>query len=165
MLIGQSPGARENKTGQTFDKKGACGKMVREAVYNTALESEIRLTNAVKCHPKRNRPITREEILNCQVYLLKEIMMCKPRWLIPLGNIAMQSLTGLSEHGLEGIGSELFVTLEYKKVIHTAQVIKLSHPSYALRQGKQTRNDWIDTLSQVLMFVGYTEYDSQWEGK
>jgi DNA polymerase-1 len=55
------------------------------------------ITNAAKCRPPENRTPTRAEIKTCvQNYLIEEIEAVDPRWMLLLGNSALQGIIGKS---------------------------------------------------------------------
>src|SRR3954452_25106820 len=60
MLVGEAPGAEEERTGRVFS--GAAGQLLDKMLERADLSrSELYVTNAVKCRPPENRSPERSE--------------------------------------------------------------------------------------------------------
>lgn len=102
VLVGEAPGAEEEKQGRPF--VGKAGKNLEEFLKVLQWKhEEIYITNVVKIRPVRqkngsarlsNRPPKREEIDLCLPYLLEELRIVAPRMVVSLGNVALCALTG-----------------------------------------------------------------------
>jgi len=101
MLIGEAPGEQEVLAGRPF--VGKAGKNLDAFLKGVGLdEEEIYITNTVKIRPTKlsasgrlvNRPPNREEIGLFKPYLMEEITIVRPRWLVTLGNVALKALAG-----------------------------------------------------------------------
>ncbi len=98
MIIGEAPGREETEQGIPF--VGMAGKILNEALDLCAeanIHYNLYITNAVKCRPtiegKKNRPPTCDEIVNCNVFLMREINILRPRHIILLGATAYKAIT------------------------------------------------------------------------
>lgn len=97
MIIGEAPGYREDTTHRAF--VGAAGQLLNKMLREFAkLErADCYITNVAKCRPPENRTPTRKEIKVCvEEYLLQEIERVSPKWILTLGNAALQGVIGKS---------------------------------------------------------------------
>ena len=87
MIIGQAPGAEENKTGRPF--VGRAGQFLNKLLKITGIKrKKIFITSIVKCFPPKNRKPTKEEIEICLSYLKQQIEIINPKNFILLGEVA-----------------------------------------------------------------------------
>lgn len=100
MLIGEAPGEQEALKRRPF--VGKAGKNLDEFLELAKLNrSELYVTNTVKFRPTRvsnagrivNRAPTQEEIALFYPFLLREIELVKPEYVVTLGNVPLQTLT------------------------------------------------------------------------
>ena len=91
MLIGEAPGADEDKTGIPF--VGRAGKLLNEFLAKAGIDrkTDLYIANTVKCRPPGNRKPTKEEKIACGDNLKKQINMVKPKVIILCGATAMES--------------------------------------------------------------------------
>lgn len=121
VLIGEAPGADEDKAGEPF--VGRAGTLLDRALAEAGvLRSEVFITNVVKCRPPGNRKPTREEAAACRPFLEGELEARGASVALALGGTAAQALLGrpakVSETGTRSeratVGAqpvEAFVTL------------------------------------------------------
>ena len=89
MIIGQAPGAEENKTGRPF--VGRAGQFLNKLLKITGIKrKKIFITSIVKCFPPKNREPTKKEIKACLPYLKKQIEIINPQKFILLGEVAFK---------------------------------------------------------------------------
>jgi uracil-DNA glycosylase family 4 len=121
IIVGEAPGAGEEKTGKPF--MGKSGQLLRAELLKVGL-TNVFITNTVHCRPPKNRAPTPTELKACRKYLDAEIDEIKPKAILTLGAVAMKAITkraGITEnHGR---------ITEKDDVIHMATF----HPAYALR--------------------------------
>jgi len=87
FIIGQAPGAQEDKTGKPFI--GRAGKYLTMMLEKTGIKrEEVFITSTVKHFPPKNRPPTQEEMQACQPYLLRQLAVVNPKIILLLGNNA-----------------------------------------------------------------------------
>lgn len=90
MLIGQNPGAEEEKTGRPF--VGRSGKYLNKVLAANGLKREdIFITSVVKCPTENNRRPTQKEIDSCLPLLVAQITRIKPLVIILMGQVAWQT--------------------------------------------------------------------------
>ena len=94
MLIGESPGSEEDRTGRPF--VGRSGRFLDEALGSLGLSrSHFFITGSVKCHPPHNRAPTSAEISACRPFLERQIEVVDPRVIVLLGSVAARTILGL----------------------------------------------------------------------
>ena len=87
MLIGQNPGAEEDKLGRPF--VGRSGKYLDKVLKENGIErSSLFITSVVKCKTPKNRKPTPQEIENCLPYLVEQIKDIKPELIVLMGQVA-----------------------------------------------------------------------------
>ncbi len=106
ILIGEAPGKDEVRLGKPF--VGAAGKNLSEFLNIVGIQREdIFITNAIKYRLSKlnertgrniNRPATKIEINENRDYLISEIDIIKPEYIVTLGSVPLKSL--LSNHGI-----------------------------------------------------------------
>lgn len=102
MLVGEAPGKDEVKLSRPF--VGAAGKNLSEFLDILGLEREsVFVDNAIKYRLSKvniktgrvvNRPAAKDEIEKNRGYLLREVSIVKPKYIITLGNVPLKSITG-----------------------------------------------------------------------
>lgn len=143
MLIGEAPGAEEDRQGRPF--VGPSGKLLDRMLAAVRLErTDVWITNLLFWRPPGNRSPTGSEVATCQPFLERQVELLDPAVILFLGGSAAQALLGASEGvtRLRGrrhayrppAGGEIpaFVTF---------------HPAYLLRQPLQKRLVWRDLLA------------------
>lgn len=132
MLIGEAPGAREDETGRVFS--GRAGQLLDLKLKEAGLDrEEIYVTNVVKCRPPDNRRPERVEWGACRLYLEREAKAIRPRYVLLMGNAALQAVARKS-----GITTKRGVRLEVKDPVwRTAEIMATIHPAYVLRNPGQ----------------------------
>ena len=126
MLVGEAPGAAEERTGKVFS--GPAGQLLDRALVGAGFEpSDLYITNAVKCRPPENRAPEPSEIKACNGYLEDEIKELDPEFILLMGNHALRAVarkSGITKHR----GVRLAVRGHERRTIMAA-----FHPAYALR--------------------------------
>jgi DNA polymerase len=132
MMIGEAPGEQESLQGRPF--VGKAGKNLDAFLEQAGMDrASLYVTNVVKFRPTRrseagrvvNRPPTQEEIKLFLPWLLKEIELVDPRYIITLGNVPLKALTGRGSvigdmHGrfIDWQGRRLFAMYHPASVIY-----------------------------------------------
>ena len=93
MIVGEAPGQNEDETGLPF--VGKSGQLLEKilASVNLSTETDIYISNMVRCRPPNNRPPTTPEIEACKPYLLEQIRMVDPKIILFTGATAVRGLT------------------------------------------------------------------------
>jgi len=87
MIIGEAPGAHEDKAGMPF--VGASGKVLNKLLLVAGLDrSALFVANVVKHRPPQNRDPLPEEVLACAHFLQRQIAVIDPLVIVPLGRHA-----------------------------------------------------------------------------
>lgn len=101
MLIGEAPGKDEVRMSLPF--VGMAGKNLSEFLDILEIDREaIYITNAIKYRLSElnektgrlvNRPASKDEIASNRRYLLDEIKIINPKFIVTLGNVPLRSVT------------------------------------------------------------------------
>ena len=87
MIIGEAPGANEDKQGEPFVGRG--GKLLDDMLAMIGLRrQEIYITNSVKCRPPKNRDPLNTEKDACAGFLRRQLELMQPKILVCLGRIS-----------------------------------------------------------------------------
>lgn len=90
MLVGQNPGAEEDKTGKPF--VGRAGKFLNKVLAKNGFNrEELFITNLVKHTSPKNRKPLPDEIAACAPYLEEQIKAIKPKLVVLMGVVAWQA--------------------------------------------------------------------------
>jgi uracil-DNA glycosylase family 4 len=90
MLVGQNPGAEEDKTGRPF--VGRAGKFLNKVLAENGFNREdLFITNIVKHTSPNNRKPLPDEIAACAPYLEEHIKTIKPKLVVLMGTVAWQA--------------------------------------------------------------------------
>lgn len=97
MVIGEAPGAQEDKLGKPF--VGRSGKLLDAVLAEAEFsrhegppQARVYITNSVFWRPPDNRPPTRDEIAACRPYLMAHIGLVAPRVLLLVGHTAAKAV-------------------------------------------------------------------------
>ena len=139
MLIGEAPGAEEDKMGLTF--MGEVGDLLKKMLISINIKKEnIYSTYAVNFRPPEDQKPTSAEIKRYSQFLQKHISIIEPKIIILMGSTAMESMTSLnSKISIErGKWKEIIV----KNISYN--VIITFNPSYLLRSPENKKHSWED---------------------
>ena len=111
MLVGQNPGAEEDKTGRPF--VGRAGKFLNKVLAKNGFNrEELFITNLVKHTSPNNRKPLPDEIGACAPYLEEQIKTIKPKLVVLMGRVAWQAPR------LEGV--------EYAETVHPSAAMRFT---------------------------------------
>ena len=89
MLVGEAPGASEDKQGRPF--VGRAGKLLEQLLAEAGLRREdVYITNVVKARPPGNRDPRAGEVAHHMPWLERELALVRPRLVVPLGRHALR---------------------------------------------------------------------------
>ncbi len=147
MLIGEAPGADEDKTGTPF--VGRAGKLLNEFLQKAGLnrKKDLYIANTIKCRPPKNRKPTPMEKIACEGNLIKQIDIVKPNVIILCGATAMESFLKDKKLTITKARGKVF---EYKDGI---KLVPVFHPSYLLRQHSLEVNQPRDLMLKDLLMI------------
>ena len=139
MLIGEAPGANEDKEGLPF--VGRAGALLDKMLAAINLDrKKVYISNIINFRPPNNRRPKDEEIKRYLPFISKHIEIINPKILVLLGSTAMNAL----------IGNEAVISKMRGKWIEKkfgnckTSVIITFHPAFLMRQPAQKKMAWID---------------------
>jgi uracil-DNA glycosylase len=122
MLIGEAPGATEDREGRPFC--GRAGQLLDELLAEADLARDrVYITNVVKARSPGNRDPRAAEVAHWMPWLETELGLVKPRIVVPLGRHALAHFTDGAKI------SEVHGTLLYER---GRALFPLYHPAAAL---------------------------------
>lgn len=145
VFVGEGPGRDEDLKGEPF--VGRAGQLLTEIITKgmKMRRADVYICNVVKCRPPENRNPEPDEIAACEPFLVKQLELIQPRWIVALGAFAAQTLLKTKTPISRLRGSW-----------HTYQGIPLMptlHPAYLLRNPADKRLVWQD-IQAVLREMG-----------
>ena len=143
MLIGEAPGAEEDKLGKPF--VGRAGKLLDRMLSAIKLDrNSSYITNVIPWRPPGNREPSTEEILQCLPIIQKHIEIIKPSILVLLGGTAAKAIltTNLGITKLRG----KWHTYNNIKLNNPIPTRAIFHPAFLLRSPERKKEAWIDLL-------------------
>ena len=139
MLIGEAPGAEEDKTGTPF--KGEVGELLNKMLLAIEIKRQnIYCSYAVNFRPPEDRKPTTQEIRRYSVFLKEHISIIDPKIIILMGSSAMESLTGINTKISSERGKWKELILKNK----TYPLIISFSPSYLIRFPENKKYSWED---------------------
>ena len=144
MIIGEAPGADEDRKGEPF--VGRAGQLLNAMLAAIGLAREqVYIANIVKCRPPGNRDPKDDEIAACSPFLDRQIELIGPQVIIALGRFAANRLTGTDK----ALGALRGRWSRYRGVA----LLPTYHPAYLLRNPAAKREAWED-LKRVAADLG-----------
>jgi uracil-DNA glycosylase family 4 len=143
MLIGEAPGAQEDRQGTPF--AGPNGVLLDKMFSSIGVKrSETMISNTVFWRPPGNRSPTEQETAICLPFIKRLIELVHPRILIILGGPASKSLLGESQ----GVGRLRGRWFNYKGLAleNPIDTTVMFHPDSLLKTSNQKRAAWQDLL-------------------
>ncbi len=139
MLIGEAPGAEEEKLGLTF--KGEVGELLSKMLMAINIKRQnIYTSYAINFRPPDDRKPTSTEIKRYSVFLKEHISIINPKIIVLMGSSAMEAVTGISEKISIERGHWNEVILKNK----TFPLIITFNPSYLIRFPEYKKHSWED---------------------
>ncbi len=150
VIIGEAPGSEEDLQGQPF--VGRAGMLLTKMLNSINLNREdVFICNILKCRPPGNRNPLPEEIKMCEPYLMKQLKLINPEFILALGSFAAQTILKTKEP-LGKLRERIFNYNISGKVI---RMIVTFHPAALLRNPHWKKPTWED----LKMFKAlYDEY-------
>ncbi|MDL2225290.1 uracil-DNA glycosylase [Eubacteriales bacterium OttesenSCG-928-M02] len=138
MLIGEGPGAEEDKNGVPF--VGAAGRLLSDMLDAVDIKRDsVYITNIVKCRPPGNRNPKDEEAAACMPYLYRQIALVDPQVILLLGAVALNFFLDKDMRITKVRGN--WYQWEGRWVMPTF------HPAYLLRNGTQKPSSFEDMVA------------------
>jgi uracil-DNA glycosylase len=148
MLVGETPGIEEDKSGTTF--KGEVGQLLNKMF----LAIDIRRQNiynsyAINFRPPEDRKPSSQEIKRYSFFLKEHISIIDPKIVILMGSTAMEAVTGINNKISSERGKWKEVILKNK----TYPLMITFNPSYLIRFPENKKYSWID-LKEIKKKIG-----------
>ena len=135
MLIGEAPGADEDRLGRPF--VGRAGQLLDKMLAAIQFSREdIFIANILKSRPPKNRDPQPEEIVAHLPILYRQISLVQPKFILCLGRIAAQTLLDTSD----SLGKLRGKVYPY----HGMTLLATYHPAALLRNQTWKRPTWED---------------------
>ncbi|ABM71957.1 Uracil-DNA glycosylase [Prochlorococcus marinus str. MIT 9515] len=125
LIIGEAPGAQEDLEGKPY--VGKSGKLLNELLIEAGIDfqNDAYFCNVIKCRPPNNRKPTNTEINIHKPWLLQQIKIVDPKFIILTGSTAMRTILEIKEP---------ISKLRGKWIKNDGrEIISIFHPSYLLR--------------------------------
>ena len=138
MLVGEAPGAEEDKLGEPF--VGQAGKLLDSMLAAIGLERgrNVYIANVLKCRPPGNRNPEPGEVAQCAPHLSRQIELIRPKLILAMGRFAVQTLLDT-----EATIASLRGTVHR---YHGVPLVVTYHPAYLLRNLPDKAKAWADLV-------------------
>ncbi len=146
MVIGEGPGENEDLQGLPF--VGRAGQYLDQWLKAISLsrDTNVYITNTVKCRPPQNRDPYPEEKQACFSYLKQQIELIRPSAILCLGKPASTLMTGQPDATMNSLHGRFF--------FHEGiPMICTYHPAAVLRDLSLKRAVWED-LKKLARYLG-----------
>lgn len=144
VLIGEAPGAEEDRQGVPF--VGVSGQLLDRMLASIGLDrTQVFISNTVFWRPPGNRAPTSQEVAGCMPFVIRIIELIRPAMLVALGGPAANALLSRSE-SVSRLRGRWF-TFESAGLGRPIPATALFHPAYLLRSPGQKRLAWHDLLA------------------
>ena len=147
LIIGEAPGEKEDLEGKPY--VGKSGKLLNDLLNQAGIdyEKDVYFCNVIKCRPPRNRKPTKQEINIHKPWLMQQIKLIDPKFIILTGSTAMRTILGVNNR----------ITILRGKWIRKdgRSIMTIFHPSYLLRfPSKESEKPYDLTLKDLKKVSG-----------
>jgi uracil-DNA glycosylase family 4 len=145
VFVGEGPGRDEDLQGEPF--VGRAGRLLTEIITKgmKMRREDVYICNVVKCRPPENRNPEPDEIAACEPFLIRQLELIKPQWIVALGAFAAQTLLK-TKTPISRLRGNWYT---YKGI----KLMPTLHPAYLLRNPADKRLVWQD-IQAVLREMG-----------
>jgi uracil-DNA glycosylase family 4 len=147
MLVGEAPGAEEDRIGRPF--VGPAGQLLDKMLASINLNrSLLRIVNVVPWRPPGNRAPTESEIATCLPFLYRHIALIQPACLVLLGATAAKAMLPAPARntGIRRLRGG-WQALEIPGLDTQIPALPTYHPAYLLRTPSAKREAWLDLIA------------------
>ena len=143
MVIGEGPGAEEDRRGLPFvGKAGQLLDKMLAAIHRSRAENAM-ITNVNYWRPPGNRNPEAEELAVCRPFVDRMVELAQPKLIIAAGGVPAKALLNSSDGIMRLRGTEhVFTTPGGVRV----PLIPILHPAYLLRRPQDKSRAWRDLL-------------------
>lgn len=162
MVIGEGPGYMEDRAGEPF--VGPAGQLLDKVLAAIGLSrqaaapawKQVYIANMVKCHPMidpsdrdrrgNDRPPSPEEMGVCSPFLMAQIRIIRPRFILALGATAARALLKTSQ-GITALRGRWFDFHPGGNDGFSVRLLPTYHPAALLRNPDLKKEVWGDVKS------------------
>ncbi len=132
VFIGEAPGDKEDATGKPF--QGDSGAKLDEMIKAMGMSrQQVFITNVLKCRPRINHTPTAEQTEQCACFLSEQLMVIRPKIIVPMGGPAAKHVLRLDE-GISMLRGQWGVWQPPTGCqVEPIPVMPTFHPAYLLR--------------------------------
>lgn len=145
MLVGEAPGADEDRIGKPF--VGVSGQLLDRmlACVGLSRQENVYISNILNWRPPGNRNPTASEIAVSLPFIQRHIELAKPEVLLFAGGVAAKALLDTTE-GITKLRGKWF---DYRTpgLAKPVKAMAVFHPAYLLRSPGQKALAWQDLLT------------------
>lgn len=143
MLIGEAPGADEDRIGKPF--VGQAGQLLDRmfAAINMSREEDFYITNVLPWRPPGNRKPTEQECDMCLPFLKRHIELFKPKLIVLIGGTSASAILK-TQTGITKLRGKWY---DYDRGDEKIPLMPIFHPAYLLRQPHCKKQAWHDLLA------------------
>ncbi|MCA8901310.1 MAG: uracil-DNA glycosylase [Hyphomonas sp.] len=143
MVIGEGPGAEEDRRGLPF--VGKAGQLLDRmlAAIGRSRETNALISNVNYWRPPGNRNPDEEELAVCRPFVERMIELAKPKLIVAAGGVPAKALLETPDGIMRLRGTEHVFTTSGG---YAVPLIPLLHPAYLLRRPQEKSRAWRDLL-------------------
>lgn len=143
MLVGEAPGAEEDRQGVPF--VGPSGQLLNAMLESIGIAREqVLISNSVFWRPPGNRTPTTQETVVCRPFIERLIEIVHPLVLVCVGAPSAHNLLGETQ-GISRLRGKWY-RFQTPKLSAPVDATALFHPAYLLRTPIKKRDAWHDLL-------------------
>ncbi|HVH75167.1 MAG TPA: uracil-DNA glycosylase [Stellaceae bacterium] len=144
LLLGEGPGAEEDRTGRPF--VGRAGQLLDRMLAAIGLDrGGVLISNVVYWRPPGNRTPSAAEIAACLPFVMRLVVLVRPKVLVLLGGTAAQALLPQGQ-GITRLRGRWF-DLAVPGLDEPVPTLPMFHPSFLLRTPERKREAWRDLVA------------------
>ena len=139
MLIGEGAGIDDVESRLPF--QGQAGILLNKMM--AAIRVPLRdcyVCNVIKCIPPGERNFSIEEIEDCRPFLMRQILVVRPRIIVAFGALAAQTLLR-TQRNISAVRGNVYKLLLND---HEIALVPTFNPAYILRVADKKREAWED---------------------
>ena len=143
MVIGEGPGAEEDKQGKPF--VGRAGQLLDRmlAAIGLSRATNVFITNVNYWRPPGNRNPTDDELALCRPFVDRMVEIGQPKLIIAAGGVSAKSLLNASIGIMKLRGTEQMLETPGG---YSAPLFPIFHPAFLLRRPEEKSRAWRDLL-------------------
>jgi len=139
LIVGEAPGYNEDKEGRPFIGETGTYLKNRLKEIGIKMDRDCWLTNALICHPEKNRTPTSEEISYCHPNIARTIKELEPNVILTVGKAAIESVTtGIWTEGIGAMSRWAGWKIPCRDL--NTWIIPTFHPSFIKRELSEAKN-------------------------